>query len=191
MRPVVIVQSSLGRVGSLVALALACGLLVLEAALGGPVAALRALPWLALVALACWLLWSSPRVVLGHQRLRIDNPLLRHDIAWHAITGVRNHWGLVVEAEGRSHKAWAAPARSGASLSQGRAEAQRDLQPSRADAPALHLDLDARAAELMVAEEARLRRNDSQDEPERVTSVHWARIALLVGLVLGCGATLL
>ncbi|MGO4956376.1 hypothetical protein ACTQ49_03730 [Luteococcus sp. Sow4_B9] len=191
MRPVVVIQSTVGRWGFRLAAALAIGLLVAELVLGGPVAALRALPWLALVVMICWLLWSAASIELGADRLRLDNPLTRTDIGWDAVTGVRNSWGISVDAQGRSYRAWAAPARSGASMAQGRAAGVRDLQTARPDAAPLYFDLDARAAELLIGEEARIRhgRPDCGQCVQHV--VRWPRIAVLAVLAIAAGLTLL
>ncbi|MFZ2260879.1 MAG: hypothetical protein WAV52_09100, partial [Luteococcus japonicus] len=75
MRPTVIIQSTMGRIGVPVVGVIAAALLALEALSGGPIAALFALPWLGLVVVLAWLLWASASVRLETEHLVLDNPL--------------------------------------------------------------------------------------------------------------------
>ena len=187
MRPTVIIQSTMGRIGVPVVGVIAAALLALEALSGGPIAALFALPWLGLVVVLAWLLWASASVRLETEHLVLDNPLSTVRLGWGAVQEARSRWGLVVDADGREHKAWAAPARGTASFGRQRVDPQQDLQPTAAGTPAIRMDLDARAAALLIGEEALVRGPGSPSTVAR--RLHRSRVVLLVTLALLSFAT--
>lgn len=195
MRPTVVVSSRLGRTGSLLVAVLAAAALLLELVTGGPWAALRALPWLALVALLAHLLWGSARLVLGPDELVLDNPTARFRLPWAAVEAAESRWGLVVLAAGRRWKAWAAPARGGLAVGYGSRRPGADLAQAVPDYAVasprdIQLDLDARAAAQLVGEQAAVRR--APDGPTAiVVERRWGRLALLGLVATLCVLTLL
>jgi hypothetical protein len=75
-----------------------------------PVDALRAAPWLLLVAGACWALFWRPCIVVDDGGVRLVNVLRTIDLPWPSIFVVDTKWALtLVTAFGR-FTGWAAPA---------------------------------------------------------------------------------
>lgn len=195
-RPTVVVSSTRGRLGAAVVAGLATLALLWEGLQGGPMAALRALPWLALLVLGSWLMWGCARLVLGDDDLVIDGPLLRTELPWPSITSADSRWGLQVEAGGRSHKSWAAPARGGVSIGWG--ARPRPVDPNL-QVPAhttrsttvIRLDLGAHEAAQLVCEQALARSPGAATGAPPHHQWHVARLVLLVVLAAACLGTVL
>ena len=72
--------------------------------------ALPPLPWLALVAGACWAMFWRPEVAVDDGGVRLVNVLRTIDLPWPAILAIDTKWALtLITAYGR-FTAWAAPA---------------------------------------------------------------------------------
>jgi hypothetical protein len=72
--------------------------------------ALVAVPWLLLVAGACWATFWRPEVAVDDSGVRLVNVLRTIDVPWPAIHAVDTKWALtLITAYGR-FTAWAAPA---------------------------------------------------------------------------------
>ena len=119
-------RPAFGRVLTVVVVAI-CAVTASVMATGGFRDFRQSLPWLALVAGACWATFWRPRVEVSDGGVRIVNVSRTIDVPWPAINGIETRWALtLVTAYGR-FSAWAAP-------TAGRAEARR---ATRADVTVL------------------------------------------------------
>lgn len=203
MRPTIVLRPSRSRLAAIAVSCLAAALLVLEVVSGGPVAGLRALPWLGLLTWCCWMLWGVSTVRLGPDGLVVDNPLTRHTVPWQLVSGARAEWGLVVEATGHEVRAWAVPSKSGHAMVSTSIDGRTTVVGGRCldNAPqlgsrfpesrAVQLDLGAGAAAELLRQEATLRATGNDAAPVVHRSLHRGRLGLLVALALLCALTIL
>jgi hypothetical protein len=99
-----------GRVLTVVIALLCAVALVFVVATESTASTLRTVPWLLLVAGACWALFWRPAVIVDDSGVHVVNPLRTIDVPWPAIQDVDTRFALVlVTAYGRV-TAWAAPA---------------------------------------------------------------------------------
>jgi hypothetical protein len=75
-----------------------------------PADGLRAAPWLALTAGACWALYWRPRITVDDGGVHLVNPLRTIDVPWPAIQGVETRFALSLATSYGSFTGWAAPA---------------------------------------------------------------------------------
>ena len=87
-----------------------CTLALVVLAVNDPAGALRALPWLALVAGGCWALFWRPHVLVEDSGVRLVNPFRTIVLAWPSIHAIDTRFALtLITAYGR-FTCWAAPA---------------------------------------------------------------------------------
>ncbi|MHA7985036.1 PH domain-containing protein [Rathayibacter sp. CAU 1779] len=72
-------------------------------------AALRAIPVVGFIALAAWMLFVTPAVVVERDAVVLKNPARDIRIPWTAITDVQPSYSLQVRTAQRRFRAWAAP----------------------------------------------------------------------------------
>jgi hypothetical protein len=102
-------RPAFGRVLAVVVGAM-CGVAVVVTAAQGSVRdVVTALPWLALVAGACWAIFWRPRVEVSDGGVRIVNVMRTIDVPWPAIRDVETKWALKLVTAYGAFTAWAAP----------------------------------------------------------------------------------
>lgn len=62
------------------------------------------------VAGVVFLLWIRPKLILGDKTLTVVNPLQTVKIGYDEITNIETKWTLLIEHNGKSTRAWVAPA---------------------------------------------------------------------------------
>ena len=62
------------------------------------------------IGLASYALWIRPRLLLSDDYLVVVNPLRSHKIGYEQIVELGTKWALTIELDGRTIRAWAAPA---------------------------------------------------------------------------------
>lgn len=158
---------------------------VLQLRRGGLHGMLAGLLPMLLVLAAAVLMWWLPQVRLDERGLVLANPFSSTRIGWGAVESSSARLGFQVRAGGRTHHAWAAPARSSA-----RAEDRREVLTGVRLAPGEH-DVDAHTLHGVVEDRLEaLRASGAPLDDALVRTVHWARIALLVLLAAGSAVAL-
>lgn len=139
-----------------------CAVAAIGTTVGGGVGdAAPVLPWLALVAGACWAIFWRPCVEVTDGGVRIVNVTRTIDVPWPAIEGIETRWALtLVTAYGR-FTAWAAP-------TGGRAPARR---AARSDVRILGRTLGSRESA-----DASLGSSDAATDAASIVQDHWERL---------------
>jgi hypothetical protein len=103
-------RSTFGRVLT-VAIGAICAITAIVIAVAGNLEDfLGFLPWLALLAGACWAAFWRPCVEVTDGGVRLVNVTRTIDVPWPAITGVETRWALTLLTHYGKFTAWAAPA---------------------------------------------------------------------------------
>ena len=106
----VVFRSMFGRVLT-VAIGAICAITAVVIAVSGNLADfLGFVPWLALLAGACWATFWRPRVEVSDGGVRLVNVMRTIDVPWPAITGIETRWALTLLTAYGKFTAWAAPA---------------------------------------------------------------------------------
>lgn len=64
----------------------------------------------AIVAVVVFLLWIRPKLIFTDKTLIVVNPLKTEKISYDEITNIETKWSLLIEHNGKSTRAWVAPA---------------------------------------------------------------------------------
>ncbi|WP_194948398.1 PH domain-containing protein [Actinomyces trachealis] len=94
--PTVVICSTLGRAGSLLALVGTLGMVGSIWATGGPSSGLPATGWGLLFLLVVWGLWWAPRLILEEEHLTVRNAWRSHTISWRALERASASWTLIL-----------------------------------------------------------------------------------------------
>jgi hypothetical protein len=166
-----------------------CGGVLVALVIADPTSALRAAPWLLLVAGACWAVFWRPEVVVDDSGVRLVNVTRTIDLPWPSIQAVDTKYALtLITAYGR-FTGWAAPAPG--ALAARRATKQDTMHlPASTAAPGgirpgdLPTSASGSAALLVRRHWERLRDDGFLDDPrlERAAPpITWHRLTLGVG----------
>ena len=185
-------RPTFGRVLT-VAIAVICVLAgVVSATDGGLSDLARVLPWLALVAGACWAVFWRPRVEVSDGGVRIVNVTRTIDVPWPAVRNIETKWALKLVTAYGSFTAWAAPAsgrgpaRRAARIENNLLSRARMTNTLRADTPSLD-GAAGDAADIIRDRWVKLREAGHLDNPileHENVPVRWHLEALATGAAL-------